>query len=486
MNCSNFCALLRDFPARSLFRFLSRSLALPAVSGCVFALLLAISASAQAPATPASPETAQPPAAGEPAQAPSQAAPAATHDTPPLPTPNQQPAPQPQDNSAFAPTASSFGLPPSTALTEDQLKQLLVGKDFFLRGGYLGDSVSFNEDGRLNGHAPFGSYTLCAVRIDKVRLGKHKVELEGARYGLHFLGALPYEDPTKAMDRVRITPKKKTLRLTIDRETVVKPKKVKEPKPAKGKSDKPGIKPAEATASEPPAADNAPAEEKSETATATPAPSPTENAAPPQKTEAAAALEEDSPATGSGTTTTTSPAHANRVLIGALNHIFATGIDDKMLSAMPKFWQLYYQAAAAKTDYRPADPTVMRQNTVDQKAKLLTNFEPGSNEYAQANGVAGMALYHVVIGSDGKPGEIAVARPIGFGLDESAVDSIRKASFAPAQKDGKPVPVLLDLVVQFRIYSKRTAVTGTPEPAEKVAEPKLPGPYTVQRPRDGN
>ena len=157
-----------------------------------------------------------------------------------------------------------------------------------------------------------------------------------------------------------------------------------------------------------------------------------------------------------------------------------------MLAAMPKFWQLYYQAAAAKSDYRPADPAVMRQNTVDQKAKLLTNFEPGSNEYAQASGVAGMALYHVVIEADGQPGEIAVARPIGFGLDENAVDSIRKAHFAPAVKEGKPVPVLLDLVVQFRIYSKRTAVTGTPEGPEKAAERKQPGPYSVQRTQDGH
>ncbi len=136
---------------------------------------------------------------------------------------------------------------------------------------------------------------------------------------------------------------------------------------------------------------------------------------------------------------------------------------------MPKFWKLYYQAAEAKTDYQPADPAVMRQTNVDQKAKLLTNFEPDSNEYAQAAGVAGMALYHVVVGADGKPEEIAVARPIGFGLDENAVASIRKASFSPAMKDGKPVAVLLDLVVQFRIYSKRTSVVAPPESKDKGA-----------------
>jgi TonB family protein len=170
------------------------------------------------------------------------------------------------------------------------------------------------------------------------------------------------------------------------------------------------------------------------------------------------------------------------VLQEALNNVFAVGIDERMTAHMPKFWKLYYQAAEARTDYAPADPAVMRQTTVDQKAKLTSTFEPDSNEYAQAAGVAGMALYHVVVGADGKPQEIAVARPIGFGLDESAVASISKASFSAAVKDGKAVPVLLDLVVQFRIYSKRTAVVAGPEAQSAGSGPVLPGPYSVGHP----
>jgi len=183
-------------------------------------------------------------------------------------------------------------------------------------------------------------------------------------------------------------------------------------------------------------------------------------------------------------TTTTSQAHANRLLRDALDAIFAPGLDQRMMAAMPVFWKLYYQGAAAKADYRPADPSILRQNTVDEKAHLLTSFEPDSNEFAQSAGVAGMALYHTVIDADGKPGEIAVARPIGFGLDENAVAAIRKAKFSPAMKNGQAVPVMLDLVVQFRIFSKRTAVQGTPETADKdkPSTPVLPGPYSVAHP----
>ena len=45
-------------------------------------------------------------------------------------------------------------------------------------------------------------------------------------------------------------------------------------------------------------------------------------------------------------------------------------------------------------------------------------------------------------------------------------------------KDGKPVPVMLDLVVEFRIYSKRTAVAD--KSSEQPAGPSLPGPFSVQ------
>lgn len=415
------------------------------------------------PSQPAAPDaqSSQQPANPEPA-APAQ--PAQT----PAPEP-AQPTQAPAGPQQSTPATASSSSPEQGGITEEQIKQLLVGKSLYLRGCYLDDTLSFNEHGGLIGHSPQGSYTLSAVQIDKVRLTKHKVELEGARYGLHFNEQLAYEDSATAYDKVRITPKKKLLRITIDREVVVKPKKEKE----KGK----GAKPAAATSAPAPSAPaSTPSAEAASADTAGP------SDADEAKAEIAAAPAEERPADPGSVTTTTSPAHATQVLRDALDKIFAPGLDERMMASMPAFWQLYYQAAADKTDYRPKDASVLRQNTVDTKARLLTTFEPSSNEYAQASGVAGMALYHAVIGADGRPEEIAVARPIGFGLDENAVAAIKNAKFAPAIKDGKPVPVLLDLVVQFRIYSKRTAVTGVPEEADKPSAPVLPGPYSVDHP----
>lgn len=360
---------------------------------------------------------------------------------------------------------------------------MLVGKTFYLRGGYLDDSLSFNEHGKLASHSPVGSYTLSMVQIDKVHLSKHKVELEGLRYGLHFSNQLAFEDPTTAYDKVRVTPKKKVLRISIDRESVVKPKKEKE-KDSK-KQAKPAAGPSAAGHAQAPAASTgtpAPAAQPASASAGQPAQPDEEPDAEQAKAEIAAAKPEERPADPDSVTSTTSPAHATMVLKQAIDAMFAPGLDERMMAAMPDFWKLYYKAVAEKADYRPADPAVLRQSTVDKKARLLSTFEPESNQFAQDNGVAGMALYHTVIGPDGIPAEIAVARPIGFGLDENAVKAIRAAKFEPAEKDGKPVPVMLDLVVQFRIYSKRTNVKETPEEAAKPSEPVLPGPYSVQHP----
>lgn len=376
----------------------------------------------------------------------------------------------------------------SGGITDDELKQMLVGKQLFLRGAYLGDSLSFNEHGAALGHPTVGSFTLSAIEIDKVHIAKHRVELIGFRYGLHFLGALPYEDPSKAVDRVKITPKKKVVKITIDREQVIKPKKDKEARksrdqkqktPQAGSASVASSETDVVTAAQPSSATAAPATPEASATGAAQAKPDAGNEAPDAAQTSEEGKEEQA-ADPNSQTTTTSPAHATQVLRDALSRIFASSLDDDMKAHMPEFWQLYFKAQAAGVDYRPNDPNVMRSSAVDQQAKLTSAVAPDSNEFAQTSGIAGQALYRVVVSADGQPAEIAVERPIGFGLDENAVAAIRKATFAPAQKAGKPVAETLDLAVVFRIYSTRTSGTSASE--ARPAEPVKPGPYSVREP----
>jgi len=45
-----------------------------------------------------------------------------------------------------------------------------------------------------------------------------------------------------------------------------------------------------------------------------------------------------------------------------------------------------------------------------------------------------------------------VARPLGMGLDEKAIEAVRTWRFEPAKKDGQPVPVQMNVEVSFRLY----------------------------------
>lgn len=47
---------------------------------------------------------------------------------------------------------------------------------------------------------------------------------------------------------------------------------------------------------------------------------------------------------------------------------------------------------------------------------------------------------------------IRVATPLGMGLDEEAVRAVSVWNFDPATKDGKGVPVMINVEVNFRLY----------------------------------
>jgi len=58
----------------------------------------------------------------------------------------------------------------------------------------------------------------------------------------------------------------------------------------------------------------------------------------------------------------------------------------------------------------------------------------------------------MIVGPDGGPHSIRVARSLGLGLDEKAIEAVRQWKFEPAIKDGKPVAVQMNIEVRFQLY----------------------------------
>lgn len=65
----------------------------------------------------------------------------------------------------------------------------------------------------------------------------------------------------------------------------------------------------------------------------------------------------------------------------------------------------------------------------------------------------GVCLVGLIVDAQGNPQNVHIVRALGMGLDEKAMEAVRKYKFKPAMRDGKyPVPVYVNIEVNFRLY----------------------------------
>lgn len=84
--------------------------------------------------------------------------------------------------------------------------------------------------------------------------------------------------------------------------------------------------------------------------------------------------------------------------------------------------------------------------------KALYAPDPEYSEEARKAKYQGTCVLWLVVGPDGRPRDIKVARTLGLGLDEKAIEAVKTWKFEPALKDGKPVAVQINVEVSFRLY----------------------------------
>lgn len=372
------------------------------------------------------------------------------------------------DTPVVKPIAPAFG----PATTEQEIDQKLEGKFLFLRGFYLEDKLEFDTTGKIVGAPQKGSFTLSGLEVKKVRANKKSIVIEGDRIGLHFFGGLPYEDDSKPFERIKVS--KKPVEITIDR-LVIEPEKKKKKKDLEKEK----------------AALAAPVK-RGVAATATaPATYETSGVAnPPDVT-----FEDQATTTRLDVTAQAPAAPLAKMpvepvhplpkdswiqLSKALNVVFAPGLDESVIATLPDYWQVYFATKAGKTQVARMDNSVLRPGSGVVSPRLLSSLDPASNDYAQKANIAGMTLLSTIVGASGEPSQVAIVRPIGFGLDEEAVKAVERAKFRPGLRDGQPVPVAVNLEVTFRIYSNATRpqpgapVQSKPAQAVPPANPAAP------------
>jgi TonB family protein len=78
--------------------------------------------------------------------------------------------------------------------------------------------------------------------------------------------------------------------------------------------------------------------------------------------------------------------------------------------------------------------------------------EPEFSDEARKVKHQGEVTLLAVIGADGLPKRLTVVRSLGMGLDEKALETVRTWRFEPARKNGHPVAVQMNIVVNFHLY----------------------------------
>lgn len=89
---------------------------------------------------------------------------------------------------------------------------------------------------------------------------------------------------------------------------------------------------------------------------------------------------------------------------------------------------------------------------VTQKARVLSKPEPTYTESARKYSVTGTVVLRAVISGDGQLTNMTILSRLPHGLTNQALIAARAIKFVPAQKDGQPVSMAIQLEYNFNLY----------------------------------
>lgn len=110
-----------------------------------------------------------------------------------------------------------------------------------------------------------------------------------------------------------------------------------------------------------------------------------------------------------------------------------------------------------KLDKNDADPNAPLRVGGDVKAPIvMERVEPVYTEEARKERISGIVILEAIIGRDGLVKEAHVLKPLPFGLDQAAVEAVKQWIFKPGTLEGKPVDVIFNLTINFRLDKKES------------------------------
>jgi TonB family protein len=146
-------------------------------------------------------------------------------------------------------------------------------------------------------------------------------------------------------------------------------------------------------------------------------------------------------------------------LEAAFAAMFSVGIDPGLQRAMPDYWRHYFDPTLAWPDDALNGQTIYAlYGAADQAKDVIApkvehRVDAKYGEFAVRDKVQGTLQLRIVVDANGVPQRIAVARPLGYGLDASAVEAMRRWRFSPGTRVGSAVPTAVLVEQQFSLMN---------------------------------
>ncbi|HKB79830.1 MAG TPA: energy transducer TonB, partial [Thermoanaerobaculia bacterium] len=88
----------------------------------------------------------------------------------------------------------------------------------------------------------------------------------------------------------------------------------------------------------------------------------------------------------------------------------------------------------------------------DVKAPVAKfRIDPEYTELARKARVEGIVIIEAIIDQNGNVTDARILKGLPFGLEQSALDAVKRWKFVPGTLNGQPVPVFYDLTINFRL-----------------------------------
>ncbi len=84
--------------------------------------------------------------------------------------------------------------------------------------------------------------------------------------------------------------------------------------------------------------------------------------------------------------------------------------------------------------------------------KLIYGPEPEFSDEARRQKYQGVVVVSIIVDAQGNPQRPRIVRALGMGLDEKALEAVKQYKFRPAMQGGKPIPVEINIEVNFQLF----------------------------------